>query len=32
MTASCLLPGFPTFGWYLGVAVLGVVGGERVLD
>jgi hypothetical protein len=32
MTASCLLPGFPTHGWYLGVIVLDVVRGKRVLD
>jgi hypothetical protein len=32
MTANCLLAGSPTFGWYLGVIVLDVVRGKRVLD
>jgi hypothetical protein len=32
MTVNCLLLGSPTLGWYLGVVVLDVVRGERVLD
>jgi zinc transporter ZupT len=32
MTANCLLSGSPTLGWHLGVVVLDVVRGERVLD
>jgi hypothetical protein len=32
MAASCLLPGYPTLEWYVGVVVLNVVRGERVLD
>jgi hypothetical protein len=32
MTANCLLPGSLALGWYMGVVVLDVVRGERVLD
>jgi hypothetical protein len=32
MTVTCLLPGSPTLGWYLGVIVFVVVRGELDLD
>jgi hypothetical protein len=32
MPVSCLLPGFSTLARYVGVVVLDVVRGERVLD
>jgi hypothetical protein len=32
MTASCLLLGSTTLGWYMGIVLLDVVRGARVLD